>query len=157
MHVRCGGSAFRGGEGEDSFPPMAILDRRAAWLLFGVLALTALVGFSQGLVRALGAPRPEAAAAGVDPVRDPVPNASPLTGPVLDEARIRQIAREEASAALGAGAAARRKAAAARTEEEDEDAAAPMSTAGAPAVPALPPPSPAPTTALPPTPTPPPF
>lgn len=133
---------------------MAILDRRAAWLLFGVLALTALVGFSQGLARALSSPRPESAAVGVDPVRDPVPNASPLSAPVLDEARIRQIAREEATAALGAPA--RKKAAAPKPEEQDEDAAAPMSTSGAPATAAPASPAaaaaPAPTTPAPPTP-----
>lgn len=122
---------------------MANLDRRAAWLLVAVLAMVAVVGFGQGLARALNAPRPEQAAAGVDPSRDPVPNASPLTGPVLDEARVRQIAREEASAALGAA----RKKAAPKPAEVDPDAAAPMTTVPSiPVTPAptLPPPAAAP-------------
>ena len=95
---------------------MARLDMRAARLLAVVLALTALIGFGQGLTQVMRAPRPEQVAAGVDPSRDPVPNAAALTGPVLDEARVRQIAREEASAALGA----RRKAAPAPKDDADD-------------------------------------
>ena len=112
---------------------MARLDNGAVRLLAVVLALTALVGFGQGLGQAMRAPRPEQVAAGVDPSRDPVPNAAALSGPVLDEARVRQIAREEASAALGA----RRKAAAAPKAEADDggddDAAARPAAAEPPA------------------------
>ena len=123
---------------------MAKLDSRAVWLLAVVLGLTALVGFSQGLVHALEAPRPEQAAAGVDPRRDPVPNASALSGAALDEDRVRQIAREEAVAALGA---TRRKAAAPaeKAQEADDIAPAPMSVEG-PAAAAPPPAAPAPAT-----------
>lgn len=126
---------------------MARLDTRAARLLAVVLALTALIGFGQGLAQAMRAPRPEQVAAGVDPSRDPVPNAAALTGPVLDEARVRQIAREEASAALGA----RKKAAPSPKDDADngdDDAAAkpsasepsgsPPAAAPAPATPATP-------------------
>ncbi len=118
-------SPFRATGGGASLLRMAKLDSRAVQLLALVLGLTALAGFSQGLVHALEAPRPEQAAAGVDPRRDPVPNASAMTGAtVLDEARVREIAREEAVAALGASA--RRKAAPVReAEEPDADDAAP--------------------------------
>ena len=112
---------------------MARLDTQAARLLAGVLALTALIGFGQGLAQALRAPRPEQVAAGVDPSRDPVPNAAALTGPALDEARVRQVAREEASAALGA---TRRKAAAATPKADDEEADAPARPAAAEPAPA---------------------
>ncbi len=97
---------------------MVMLDRGAARLLILALAAVALAGFAQGLAHELSARRPDAPAVGVDPSRDPVPNASPLAGPVLDEARVRQIAREEASAALGAQA--RRKAAAPKPAADPE-------------------------------------
>ena len=110
---------------------MAKLDRRAAWLLFGILTMMAVLSFGQGLVHALSAPRPEQPAAGVDPSRDPIPRASALTGPVLDEARVREIAREEATAAA---AVVRKRAAPPppKAEPRDVDAAAPMTTAGTP-------------------------
>ena len=129
---------------------MTTLDRRAAWILVAALGLVALIGFGQGLKRALDAPRPAQVSAGVDPVRDPVPNASPLsTGPVLDEARVRQIAREEAGVLI----APRRKAAVAAAPEPDSaDAAAPMTTTPAPPStgPATPSTPPSPTPAAPP-------
>lgn len=105
---------------------MARLDTGAVRILVVVLALTALIGFSQSLGQALRAPRPEQVAAGVDPSRDPVPNAAALTGPVLDEARVRQIAREEAAAALGV----RKKAAAPKADADDggDDSAAKPAT-----------------------------
>lgn len=118
---------------------MARLDSGAARLLAIVLALTALIGFGQGLAQALRAPRPEQVSAGVDPSRDPVPNAHALAGPVLDEARVRQIAREEASAAFGAA----RKKAAAPKPSTDEDAASDDARPAAPVAvtpPATPPP-----------------
>ena len=116
---------------------MARLDTRAAGLLAVVLGLTALIGFGQGLAQALRAPRPEQVAAGVDPSRDPVPNASALTAPALDEARVRQIAREEASAALGA---TRKRAAAPKPDDDDaSDSDDPARPAAADAPPAPPP------------------
>lgn len=121
---------------------MARLDTGAARILAVVLALTALIGFGQGLAQAMRAPRAEQVTAGVDPSRDPVPNASALAGPVLDEARVRQIAREEASAALGA----RKKTAAAPKADDGDDAddapARPVASE-APAAPATPSPAPA--------------
>ena len=99
---------------------MLKLDARAARILFGVLGLVALISFANSLAAALRAPRAEVVSAGVDPSRDPVPNASAVVGgQVLDEARIRQIAREEASAALGA----RKSAPAAAKPRPEPDAA----------------------------------
>ena len=120
---------------------MARLDTRAAGLLAAVLALTALIGFGQGLAQALRAPRPEQVAAGVDPMRDPVPNASALTGPAMDEARIRQIAREEAVAAVGA--THKKAAPAAKADDDAADDSAPASTSSPPepAAPAAAPPA----------------
>lgn len=113
---------FRRARAGASLEPMARLDHRTARLLAVVLALTAAIGFGQGLAQALRAPRPEQVSAGVDPSRDPVPNAAALTGPGLDEARVRQIAREEAAAALGV----RKKAAPApKADADDGDADAP--------------------------------
>ncbi len=126
---------------------MARLDKGAAQLLAVVLGLVALIGFGQGLAQALKAPRPEQVAAGVDPSRDPVPNAAALSGPALDEARVRQIAREEATAALGA---ARKKPAAPKPKDDSSDddapthAAAPSDAAASP--PAATPVAPAATT-----------
>ena len=119
---------------------MVTLDRRGAWLLICALALAALASFAQGLTHELSARRPESPAAGVDPSRDPVPNASPIAGPVLDEARIRQIAREEASAALGAQA---KKKAAPPKPAADADAtpAEPVPYTPTDSPPAAPPPS----------------
>ena len=130
---------------------MARLDRRTAQILVVVLALVAVIGFGQGLAQALKAPRPEQVAAGVDPSRDPVPNAAALTGPPLDEARVRQIAREEAAAALGA---TRRKAA--PTPKDDDDGADDSAPARASASPdggaTAPAPAPAPSAPAAPTP-----
>ena len=95
---------------------MARLDKGAARLLAVVLGLVALIGFGQGLAQALKAPRPEQVEAGVDPSRDPVPNAAALSGPAMDEARVRQIAREEATAALSA---ARKRAAPTPKAQDD--------------------------------------
>ena len=79
---------------------MTTLDGRAAWILLTVLALTAVVGFEQGLVRALSAAKDAGPAASADPNREPVPNAQPLASAPLDEAQVRVIARQEAEAAL---------------------------------------------------------
>lgn len=103
---------------------MVTLDRRAASLLAWILALVALAGFAQGLAHELSSRRPEAPAAGVDPSRDPVPNASPIAGPALDEARVRQIAREEATTALGAQA--KKKAAAPKPADPEATPAEPV-------------------------------
>ncbi len=126
---------------------MARLSARSAQLLAVVLALTALIGFGQGLAQALKAPRPEQVSAGVDPSRDPVPNASALTGPALDEARVRQIAREEATAALGV---THKKPAPAKADTASDDDT-PASTGRPAATPEASAPA-APTTSGPPTP-----
>lgn len=113
-----------------------------------VLALVAVCGFAQGVVHALNAPRTETAAAGDDPGRDPVPLAKPLAaGVVLDEARVRQIAREEADAAM---TRARPKKAVVKDDDEataDTDASTPAvkpvtAKPADPAIPAPPPPAP---------------
>ena len=108
---------------------------RTATFILIALALVAVIGFGQGLSHAFTAPRPEEALQSVgDPARDPVPLAKAMTGPVLDEARVRQIAREEADAAL---ARSRPKKAAPKEEDvDDRDAAAPMSAAPKPVEPA---------------------
>ena len=79
---------------------MTKLDGRSAWILLTVLALTAVVGFEQGLVRALAAAKDAGPAAAADPGREPVPSAQPLASAPLDEAQVRLIARQEAEAAL---------------------------------------------------------
>ena len=120
---------------------MANLDGRAAWILLTVLALTAVVGFEQGLVRALAAAKDAGPAAAADPNREPVPSAQPLASAPLDEAQVRTIARQEAEAAL----ARSRPKKAAPVESDDAgdagDAAAPMP---APPVAGPPPASPSP-------------
>ncbi len=131
---------------------MARLDQRAAGLLAIVLGLVALIGFGQGLTQALKAPRPEQVAAGVDPSRDPVPNASALGGGAMDEARVRQIAREEATAALGAPH--KKPVPAPKAEEDSSDDDGPARTAApadaAPTAPSAPAPPAAPPAAPPP-------
>lgn len=102
---------------------MANLDGRAAWILLTVLALTAVVGFEQGLVRALSAARDAGPAAAADASREPVPSAQPLASAPLDEAQVRQIARQEAEAALSR--AKPRKAAPVEADDANEGPASP--------------------------------
>ncbi len=102
---------------------MSKLDGRAAWILLTVLALTAVIGFEQGLVRALAAAKDAGPAATSDASREPVPSAQPLASAPLDEAQVRQIARQEAEAALAR--AKPKKAAPAETDDAGDPAASP--------------------------------
>ncbi len=108
---------------------MAKLDGRAAWILLTVLALTAVLGFEQGLVRALSVAK-DAGPAAADPNREPVPSAQPLASAPLDEAQVRQIARQEAEAALAR--AKPKKAAPVDTDDAADGADAPTPLAAPP-------------------------
>ena len=124
---------------------MTKLDGRAAWILLTVLALTAVVGFEQGLVRALSAAKDAGPAASADPNREPVPSAQPLASAPLDEAQVRVIARQEAEAAL---ARSRPKKAAPVESDTAADISAsppplavpPIASPGPPSTPSAPPP-----------------
>ncbi len=109
--------------------------RRLAWIVLAILACVALIGFGQGLFRVLGAaparPAAQDGAAPLDTTGVRAREASAL--PLLDEARVRQIAREEAEAALARARPHKPRAAA----PSADDAAAPSDPNGAPAPPPL--------------------
>ena len=113
----------------------AAAQRRLAWIVLAILACVALIGFGQGLFRVLGAASAtrtaQDAAAPLSTTGVRAREASAL--PLLDEARVRQIAREEAEAAL-ARVRPRKPRAAQPTSEDDAAASDP---AGAPVPPPL--------------------
>ena len=107
-------------------------DRKLAWLVLAILACVALIGFTHGLKGALAGPRilpGETAGAVATAAGAPARDAA--TGLPLDEARVHEIAREEADAALARArpAAPRRPRPAAQDDADDADepqAAAPV-------------------------------
>ncbi len=80
----------------------AATDRRLAWLVLAILVSVALIGFSRGLVQALTGARAAQggdAAATLLSTSRAAPRDASSPAP-LDEARVHEIAREEADAAL---------------------------------------------------------
>ena len=90
-----------GGGGESGVMSTVATERKLAWIVLAILACTALIGFGNGLRSALAAPRTslpgETAGASLAPGAAPREAGSAAT---LDEARVHEIAREEADAAL---------------------------------------------------------
>jgi hypothetical protein len=79
----------------------AATDRRLAWLVLAILVCVALISFGRGLSQALGArpaqPGESSALLAAPSSVQPRDASSPAP---LDEARVHEIAREEADAAL---------------------------------------------------------
>ena len=105
---------------------------KLAWLVLAIVACVAAIGFEQGLKSALAAPRAAlpgetaagAAAAGVAPRIAGAPEP-------LDEARVHEIAREEADAAIARAKPAPKKPKIAPVEDPEDaaaDAAPPAAT-----------------------------
>lgn len=108
----------------------AAAQRRLAWIVLAILACVALIGFGQGLFHALGAaPARSPAQDGAAPLSTTGVRAREASAlPLLDEARVRQIAREEAEAALGRARPRKPRA----VQPSDADDAASSDPAGAP-------------------------
>ena len=120
-------------------------ERKLAWIVLAILVCVALIGFDQGLKSALAAPRsalPGETAAGIAAIgAAPREAGAPA---LLDEARVHEIAREEADAALVRAKPAPRKVHVAPVEDpaassDDADTPPPPSVAPAPAQDAGPP------------------
>lgn len=111
-------------------------ERKLAWIVLAILVCVALIGFDQGLKAALAAPRatlPGETAGAV--VAGALPREAGAPAP-LDEARVHEIAREEADAALVRAKPAPRKVRVAPVEDpadsKDDDDTPPPSAAPAP-------------------------
>jgi hypothetical protein len=100
----------------------AATDRRLAWLVLAILACVALIGFGRGLSQALSAraPQPGESSALLASPSSVQPRDASSPAP-LDEARVHEIAREEADAALTRARPAPRKPRA-EPEADDDDA-----------------------------------
>lgn len=116
---------------------VAATERKLAWIVLAILLCVAVIGFDQGLKSALAAPRsalPGETAAGVA-ATGAVPREAGAPA-LLDEARVHEIAREEADAALARAKPAPRKVHVAPVENpadsSGQDADEPPPSASAP-------------------------
>ena len=105
---------------------LAATDRKLAWIVLAILACVALIGFGQGLLHALAAaPRPIAAEGGALAAPLGVAPRDAREALPLDEARVHEIAREEADAAIARARPAARKARVPEPEADDSDGPTP--------------------------------
>ena len=106
---------------------VAATERKLAWIVLAILACVALIGFGQGLLHALAATPRTGAVEGGGAVVAPLGVAPRDAGAALplDEARVHEIAREEADAAIARARPPARKARTPEPEAEDADDAAP--------------------------------
>ena len=112
-------------------------ERKLAWIVLAILVCVALIGFDQGLKSALAAPRAALPGeTGAAAVAGALPREAGTPAP-LDEARVHEIAREEADAALVRAKPAPRKVRVAPVEDpadskDDDDTPPPAAAPAAP-------------------------